>query len=132
VLDKLKLMLLLVTVLILGAAALSASTTLTALVLERRSEIGTMKAIGAADSKLVRLFLTELGIMGLVGGLGGYLIGLVAAQTISQSLFSSSVTPRMPVFFIVIAISLIVSVVSGLIPIRKIRAVEPALVLRGE
>lgn len=132
VLGKLRLMMLLVTLLILAAAVLSASTTLTALVIERRTEIGTMKAIGAPDSQLLSIFLAELAGMGVVGGIAGYAIGLGAAQAIGFSLFHSTTSPRLPVLLAVVLISIAVALVSGLVPIRKIRQVQPALVLRGE
>src|SRR5262249_14773049 len=108
-LGKLRLMILLVTVLILVGAALSVATTLTALVMERRQEIGTMKAIGAEDSHLLRQFLFELGGLGLAGGSLGYLIGLALAQAIGFSLFNSPVAPRFIVFIAVIGIALTVA-----------------------
>lgn len=132
ILGKLRLMTLLVTVLIVAGAALSVATTLTALVIERRREIGTMKAIGAADSQLLRLFLFELGALGLTGGLIGYGVGLGLAQAIGHSLFDSSVAPRAAVFAAVILLTLTIALLSGIVPIRKIREVEPAVMLRGE
>jgi putative ABC transport system permease protein len=132
VLGKLKLMTLLVTVLILAGAALSVGTTLTALVIERRREIGTLKAIGAADSDLLRLFLSELGVMSACGAVAGYAIGLGFAQLISMKLFGSGVAPRIPVFAAVLAISLVVAVLSAVVPIRRIREVQPATILRGD
>lgn len=132
VLARLRLMMLLITILILGAAALSISTTLTALVLERRPEIGTMKALGAAESKILRLFLCELAALGVAGGVLGYGVGIGLAQPIGRSLFNSGVAPRAGVVLTVIAISIGVALLSGVIPIRKIREVEPAAVLKGE
>jgi putative ABC transport system permease protein len=132
VVTKLKLMMLLVTLVILAGAVLSVATTLTALVLERQSEIGTMKAIGAEDSRLLRLFLFELGALGLGGGVAGYALGIVLAQGIGRSLFNSGVTPRLAVFLAVTGISVAVALLSGFGPIRRIRRIEPAVILRGE
>ncbi|HLG17061.1 MAG TPA: FtsX-like permease family protein [Blastocatellia bacterium] len=132
ILGKLRLMMLLVTVLIMAGAAISVATTLTALVIERRREIGTMKAIGAADSQLMRLFLFQLGALGVIGGVAGYGVGLGLAQLISRSLFDSVVTPHAAVFAVVVLLTLTIALLSGVVPIKKIREVEPAVMLRGE
>jgi putative ABC transport system permease protein len=132
VLTRLRLMMLLVTAFILVGAALSVATTLTSLVIERRREIGTMKAIGAGDSGLLRLFLFELGTLGVVGGAIGYGLGIGLAQAIGRSLFHSAVAPSIMVLAIVLVVSLAIAMLSGLVPIRKIREVEPAVILKGE
>ncbi len=59
----------------LVVAALGIVNTLLMSVLERYQEIGICKAIGASDGDLVVLFMTEAGIIGLLGGLGGLLLG---------------------------------------------------------
>jgi putative ABC transport system permease protein len=132
VLAKLRLMMLLVTALILALAALSVATTLTALVIERRYEIGAMKAIGAEDSRLLLQFLFELGGLALAGGLVGYAVGFALAQAIGHSLFNSTVAPRFVVFIAIIVISPLLALVAGVVPLRKIAAVEPAVILRGD
>ncbi|HEU4386767.1 MAG TPA: FtsX-like permease family protein [Blastocatellia bacterium] len=132
VLTRIRLMMLLVTAVILAAAALSTSTTLTALVIERRREIGTMKAIGAEDRKLTALFLLELGGLGTTCGIAGYALGLALAQPIGRSLFSSAVSPRLVVFVVVVALTLGIALISGFVPVRRIRQVEPANILKGD
>jgi putative ABC transport system permease protein len=132
VLNRLRLTMLLLALLILTAAALSVGTTLTALVMDRRKEIGTMKAIGAEGSDLLRLFLVELGGIGLGGGIVGYVLGMVLAQPIGRSLFSAPVTPRLAVFLMILMISLAVALLSAILPIRRIKEVEPAVILKGD
>ena len=132
VLGRLRLTMLLLALLILTAAALSVGTTLTALVMDRRKEIGTMKAIGAEGSDLLRLFLVELAGIGLGGGIVGYVLGMVLAQPIGRSLFSAPVSPRLAVFLMILMISLAVALLSAVLPIRRIRDVEPALILKGD
>ncbi|MGH9763348.1 MAG: ABC transporter permease, partial [Blastocatellia bacterium] len=132
VLGKLRLTMLLVTLLILIAASLSVATTLTALVMDRQKEIGTMKAIGARENTLLRQFLFELGTLGVTGGIIGYLAGIVLAQPIGRSMFQSSIAPRVAVFGIVVVISVAVAAVSGIIPLRRIKNLQPAVILRGE
>jgi putative ABC transport system permease protein len=132
VLGKLSLTMLLVTILMLAAASLSVTTTLGSLVMERRKEIGTMKAIGAKDSRLLKLFLFEVVTLGVGGGVIGYVAGIGLAQVIGHSLFGLGVTPRLQVFGVVMAISIAVALASGIIPIRKIKGVQPAVILRGD
>lgn len=50
-------------------------------VTERFREIGTMKCLGAVDSLVVKLFLLESGMLGLVGALLGFVLGLLVAMT---------------------------------------------------
>lgn len=132
ILAKLKLMMILVTVLVLAGAVLSVATTLTELVIERRIEIGTMKALGAHESKLLSQFLSELAGLGLLGGLAGYGVGLALAQLIGHSLFNKPVSPRITVLFLVILLSISTALLSGLIPIRRMREIKPALILKGD
>jgi putative ABC transport system permease protein len=132
VLGRLRLTMLLLSLLILTAAVLSVGTTLTALVMDRRKEIGTMKAIGAEGSDLLRLFMVELMGLGLGGGIVGFALGMVLAQPIGRSLFSAPVTPRFMVFLMILIISLAVALLSAVLPIRRIRDVEPALILKGD
>lgn len=132
VLSRLRLTMLLVAIVILAAASLSVGTTLVALVMDRQREFGAMKAIGAENSDLLRLFLVELGVLGLGGGIIGYALGIVVAQPIGRSLFNSPVAPRGAVFAIILVISLAVAMLSGILPIKRIKEVEPAVILRGD
>lgn len=131
VLNKLRLTMLSITLLMLAAASLSVTTTLASLIMERRKEIGVMKAIGANETGLLRLFLFELALLGVGGGILGYLAGLLAAQPIGRSLFGVGVAPRIGVLAIVMGISLLIALLSGLVPIRRIREIRPALILSG-
>ncbi|HEY6328647.1 MAG TPA: FtsX-like permease family protein, partial [Blastocatellia bacterium] len=132
VLSKLGTTMLLVTLVMLAAAALSVSTTLASLIMERRKEIGTMKAIGAGPQRLVCLFLFELASLGVGGGIIGYAVGIVLAQAMGRSLFGVGVTPRIQVFGAVLGISLLVALISGIIPVKRMREVQPALILKGD
>jgi putative ABC transport system permease protein len=122
----------LVTVVALGASTLGVMTTMTTTVVERRKEIGLMKAIGAPNRSIASLFLVEAAIIGLVGGLAGYLAGYVLAQYIGQSVFGSSVMLVPVVIPMTIGISLVVAVGASAVPIRRALGIEPAIVLRGD
>src|SRR5262249_25065511 len=77
----------LVTLGALVAAALAVGATAATTVLERRGEIGLMKALGAADRLVSAFFLTEQMLLALVGGGVGYVVGLGLARILGRSVF---------------------------------------------
>jgi|SRR3989338_8128646 len=91
-------------------------------VLERTREIGVMKAIGARNSDILKIFLIESGLLGLVGGIVGALIGLggaiVISSIVNQALGGSLflVTISYPLLIGAVAFAFIVGVVSGILP----------------
>ncbi len=132
ILGKIQNMMFLVTIVALIASALGVMTTMITSVIERQKEIGLMKSVGAENKKIIALFLTEATIIGIIGGIIGYLVGLILAQFIGISVFSLSITPRLEVIPIVIGISVGVALLASILPVRRAVRVEPAIVLRGE
>ncbi|MDP6155887.1 MAG: FtsX-like permease family protein [Candidatus Thermoplasmatota archaeon] len=132
VLNKVEDMMMLVTVVALLASALGVSTTMTTSVIERQKEIGLMKSIGAENKRIASLFMTEAGLVGLVGGLLGYGIGLLLAQIVGISVFDSTVSPRLSVLPLVLAISIGMTLLASSLPVRRAMKIEPVIVLRGE
>ncbi|MHA2247473.1 MAG: ABC transporter permease, partial [Candidatus Hodarchaeales archaeon] len=131
VLGKIQMMMALVTIITLLATILGVSTTLTTSVLERRTEIGLMKSIGAEDRKIAALFLGEASIIGLLGGVFGFVFGIVGAQFVGILVFNSLVTPQLTVLPVILGISFFVSLLSSLLPVKRAMGIEPVLVLRG-
>ncbi|MDR2422075.1 MAG: ABC transporter permease, partial [Deltaproteobacteria bacterium] len=91
ILGKLQLLMILLTVLTLMCSALAISNLVTAGIMERGVEIGLLKALGASNLSVVFLFLLELFLVVLIGGVIGYLVGLGLAQLIGLSVFGSYV-----------------------------------------
>jgi len=122
----------LVTAVALGASTLGVMTTMTTTVVERRKEIGLMKAIGARGREIASLFLVEAALIGLAGGLAGYLAGYVLAQYIGQTVFGSAVTVVPVVIPLTLGISMAVAAGASSVPIKRALGIEPAVVLRGD
>lgn len=131
VLGKLELMMTLVTFLALAATILGVSTTLTTSVLERTTEIGLMKSIGAKDKIILILFLLEAIFIGLIGGIFGFLLGFIGAQLVGLMVFDSSVSFQPFIFPITVGISCIVALIASIMPVRKAIGIEPIVILRG-
>lgn len=132
ILNKVEKMMLLVTVVAVLASALGMSATMTSSVIERRREIGLMKSIGAGNKRIGALFLMEAVFVGMIGGVAGYLIGIALAQFIGMNVFGSAISPQLNVLPTVLFISLGITAVASLLPVRRALRIEPAIVLRGE
>jgi putative ABC transport system permease protein len=132
-LGRLRALLTAVTVFALITASLCTMSTLTDLVLERRREIALLKSLGARRGDVVLLFLTEAGLLGLVGGLAGFAMGAVAAQVVGASVFRTAI--RIDFARVLpesLLLAILVTLVSSLPPVRYALALDPAPALRGE
>lgn len=132
VLTKLQALVLLVTVVVLALTMICVATTMTAVVAERRKEIGLRKALGASNASIIAEFMGEGLMLGAAGGLIGAFLGFLFAQAVSMSVFNSSITLQPLLIPVTIIISVIVTGLACMIPIRSATDVDPALVLKGE
>jgi putative ABC transport system permease protein len=132
VLSKLQGLILLVTIVVLGLTMICVATTMTAVVAERRREIGLRKAIGASDSSIVKEFMGEGVFLGGVGGILGSVLGFVFAQTVTMKVFSGTIGMRPALVPITIVASVAVTVIASILPIKSATSIEPAIVLKGE
>jgi putative ABC transport system permease protein len=130
-LNRTRLLIGLMVVLILVLTALCVLATMAALAMERRKDVGLMKALGGSISRIVGLFLAEVGTLGALGGLIGCVIGLALARWIGERVFGASINPRWDVFPLTIALMIGVAL-AGALPLRFLGKVKPAVILRGE
>lgn len=132
VLTKLQALVLLVTVIVLALTMITVATTMTAVVTERRKEIGLRKALGASNASVIGEFMGEGLLLGLVGGLLGAGFGFAFAQAISVNVFSSSIQFRPLLLPITVIVSILVTGLACILPVRSATDIDPALVLKGE
>lgn len=132
VLGKLQVLVLLVTIIILILTLICVSTTMMAVVTERRKEIGLRKALGASNKNIVYEFLGEGCLLGAFGGLIGSGLGYLFAESVSMQVFSRGISFSISIAILSIVMSVIVTGAASLIPVKIATSVDPAIVLRGE
>lgn len=117
---------------VLFSTALCVAITTVAMTLERRREIGLKKALGAEDADIFIEFVGESLLLGLLGGLAGWIIGYGFAQWIGRAVFESSISLRPITLPLTLAVSLAVTALASLAPTRVAAKVNPAIVLKEE
>jgi putative ABC transport system permease protein len=118
-------------VLVLVLTALCVMAAMTNVAMERRNDVGLMKAIGGATRRVVRLFLTEAALLGLVGGLVGAALGILLSMELGKAVFGVAARPRLIVYPIAVGLTILVAIASSY-PLRRLAGVRPAAVFRGE
>jgi len=123
-------------------ASLGIVNTMVMSILERYREIGIMKAVGATDGDVQRIFLFESGMIGLLGGTFGLLLARVVSIIINQVVNAFSSREGVP--FIqyfnfpwwlclgAVVFSILVSLIAGLYPTRRAARVDPVVALRHD
>jgi putative ABC transport system permease protein len=126
----------------LTVASLGIVNTLAMAILERRREIGILKALGAADGDVKSLFFAEAGVMGLFGGILGVIFGWAIGRVLTfatnvylnrQGLPSINLSSvHLWVAGLAVLISVSVSLVAGLYPASRAAKLNPVEALRYE
>jgi len=126
----------------LAVASIGIVNTLVMAILERRREIGIMKAIGASDGDVKGLFFAEAGVMGVFGGLVGVALGWTIGRVINLGTnvyLKRQHFPPEQIWFVpwwlvlgAIAFAIVVSLLSGLYPASRAARLDPVQALRYE
>jgi putative ABC transport system permease protein len=132
ILSRISSLLWIVTLAALIAAALAVAATSATTVLERRAEVGVMKALGAPNVIVGGIFLAEQLLLAVAGGAAGFVVGILLAHVLGESVFGTPGSPRLILFPIVLVIAAVVAILGSLIPLRRAANFEPAAILRGE
>jgi putative ABC transport system permease protein len=131
ILEKTKLLMVMITVLSLAGAALGISNLVSASVLERSAEIGLFKAVGAAENQVAGLVTAGIVTASLAGAVPGFFMGCLFAKIIGRSVFNADIAIRAAVVPLVALLVLIMTFAGCLPAIRSLLRLRPAETLHG-
>ena len=132
ILTRVRTLLWLVTFTALLAAALAVGASAAASVIERRTEIGLMKALGAGSGLVGVLLAAEQLLVAFVGGGIGYAVGILLARLLGQKIFGFTPEPKLFLLFIVLVLASLITLLGSAYPLRRASQYDPAPILRGE
>jgi putative ABC transport system permease protein len=117
---------------IICTATLCVLATLTGWVFDRRRDFAIMKALGASDRLIAMFVAGEATVLASVGAILGFAVGTAIASWIGRANFHAPVAPRFSIFPEVLVGCLVVTLASTVLPLRLLRQIQPAMILRGE
>ena len=132
ILTRVRTLLWLVTFASLLAAALAVGASSAASVIERRTEIGLMKALGAGSATVGFLLVAEQLLLAFVGGCLGYALGLLLARFVGTKIFGVPPEPSLLVLGVILVLAAGVTLLGSALPLRRAATYDPAPILRGE
>jgi putative ABC transport system permease protein len=116
---------------VLLLTALCVMAAMTNVAMERKMDVGLMKAIGGTTRRVLRLFLVEATLLGFAGGLIGAAAGIFLSIGLGKAVFGVAARPRLIVYPVAVALTVIVAILSAF-PLRRLASIRPASVFRGE
>jgi putative ABC transport system permease protein len=119
------------TALILALTGLCVMAAMTNVAMERKNDVGLMRAIGGASRRVLRLFLAEAALLGLTGGAVGAAAGIFLSIWLGKTVFGVAARPRLIVYPVSVALTILVAIVSSY-PLRRLANISPLAVFRGE
>ena len=132
VLSRIQGLMLLITLAALLASALAVSASMATAVIERRSEVGLMKALGAGNLAVAVLFFAEATLLALLAGAVGFAGGALLAREIGHSIFASQITVQPVLLPVILTIAVLVTFVGSAAAIRRAVKFDPVYALRGD
>jgi len=132
VLSRIQGLMLLITFAALLASALAVSASMATAVVERRGEVGLMKALGAGNLAVAVLFFAEAMLLALLAGSAGFAGGALLARQIGSSIFASQITIQPVLLPVILAIAVLVTFAGSAAAIRRAIKFDPVYALRGD
>jgi putative ABC transport system permease protein len=132
VLSRIQGLMLLIALAALIAAALAVSSAMATAILERRGEVGLMRALGAGSFSVGGMFLAEATLLALIGGSIGFAIGAGLAHQIGRRIFDQAIVIQPVLFPYVLGMAVLVTFAGSAFSIRKALRFDPVRVLRGD
>jgi putative ABC transport system permease protein len=130
-LGRIRLLIVSMIVLICVLTAFCVLGTMAALAMERRQDVGLMKALGGSIGHIVTLFMAEVGVLGAAGGFIGAILGLELSRWMGQRVFGQAITARWEIFPCTIILMVAIAL-AGALPLRLLGKVKPAIIFRGQ
>ena len=132
VLSRIQGLMLLITLAALLASALAVSASMATAVVERRGEVGLMKALGAGNLAVAVLFFAEATLLALLAGAVGFAGGALLARQIGHSIFASQITIQPVLLPVILTIAVLVTFAGSAAAIRRAVKFDPVYALRGD
>ena len=132
ILSRVQGLMLLITLAALVAAALAVSAAMATALMERRREIGLMKALGASSGSVAGVFHTEAALLALLGGSVGFVLGGFMARQVGHAIFGIAITVHAALLPIVLLAAGAIVLAGSALAIRRAAQVDPVLALRGD
>jgi putative ABC transport system permease protein len=104
---------------------------MTNVAMERKMDVGLMKAVGGSMRRVLRLFLAEAALLGFIGGVIGAALGMILSMGLGKAVFGVAARPRLIVYPVAVVLTMIVAILSAY-PLRRLASIRPASVFRGE
>jgi len=118
-------------VVVLILTTLCVMAAMTNVAMERKNDVGLMKALGGATRRVLRLFLAEAAVLGVVAGIVGAAAGILLSIGLGKAVFGVAAQPRLIVYPVTVLLTILVAIASAY-PLRRLASVRPASVFRGE
>ena len=132
VLSRIQGLMLLITLAALLATALAVSASMATAVLERRGEVGLMKALGAGNLTVAVLFFAEATLLALLAGAAGFAGGALLARLVGHSIFDSEISIQPVLLPVILTIAVLVTFAGSAAAIRRAVKFDPVHALRGD
>lgn len=128
---KLEGLIVLITLFALTISILGVMATLYTAILERRGEIGLMKALGAQKAQIITIFSSEAAFLGISGGILGYFGGSFLAKLIGEKVFNSIILPDPSFFPLAITLALVIALFGSGLPVWQATKITPVKLMQG-
>jgi lipoprotein-releasing system permease protein len=111
------------------------------MIYEKMNDIAILKATGFSGSDVMKIFISQAVIIGLIGGLLGLILGFVGSVIIDNAPFNTEAMPTIktfpinynPLYYIVgITFAMISTFLAGYLPARKAENIDPVEIIRGQ
>ncbi len=118
----------LVIIILVGGASIA--NYMYANVYERRKEIGTLMAMGAGSSLVLRIFLMKALLLGLAAAVGGYILGTIMAIVLGPKIAGVPVLPMGTLILLAIVIAVPLALLASYLPARRAARLDPCATLQ--